>query len=216
MKKIIMVATAMVMACGAMSAQQKGDMYVGGILGVAGGSSKTNYTANSVTVKGDGTPSTTTFTLNGEFGYFFADNWRISGSLGYGLVSNPDRKVDDKWLRDNVNMFSIGPSVAYYLNIVGDLYYTPEFGFGAYFGNVKTDLTKSSVQRNGLAGFGFGFHIGQFEFRPSDHFGFSVNVLSFDYAYTKLKGDDSDDYSTTSAVQYNIGIQPSFGVKYYF
>ena len=90
------------MTCGAMFAQNRGDMYVGGILGVSGGSSKTSVTVGSTTMKGDSTPSDTEFNLTGEFGYFFADNWRVSGSLGYELVSSPTNKKDGKWLKDNV------------------------------------------------------------------------------------------------------------------
>ena len=125
-------------------------------------------------------------------------------------------KQDDKWLRDNLNLFAIGPSIAYYLNVAGDLYYTPEFGFYGYFGQSKTDITSSTVQKNGVGGFGMSFAIGQFEFRPTAHLGLSVNLLAFDYAYLKMKGDDSDNYSTTSAVQFSLGIHPSVGFRYYF
>ena len=79
MKRFIVTLAAVAMTCGAMFAQSRGDMYVGGILGVSGGSSKTNITMGSTTVKGDATPSDTEFKLTGEFGYFFADNWRVSG-----------------------------------------------------------------------------------------------------------------------------------------
>lgn len=216
MKRFIVTLAAVAMTCGAMFAQSRGDMYVGGILGVSGGSSKTNVTIGSTTVKGDATPSDTEFNLTGEFGYFFADNWRVSGSLGYGLQSTPTVKKDDKWLRDNLNLFTIGPSIAYYLNVAGDLYYTPEFGFYGCFGQNKTDLTSSTVQKNSVGGFGMSFAIGQFEFRPTAHLGLSVNLLAFDYAYLKIKGDDSDNYSTTSAVQFSLGIHPSVGFRYYF
>ena len=125
-------------------------------------------------------------------------------------------KQDDKWLRNNVNLFAIGPSIAYYLNIAGDLYYTPEFGFYGYFGQNKADKSPSTVQKNGVGGFGMNFAIGQFEFRPTAHLGLSVNLLAFDYAYLKMKGDDSDNYSTTSSVQFSLGIHPSVGFRYYF
>ena len=107
-------------------------------------------------------------------------------------------------------------SIAYYLNVTGNLYYTPEFGICGYFGQYKSDLSSSKFQKNGVAGFGMNFAIGQFEFRPTAHLGLSVNLLTLDYAYLKIKGDDSDNYSTTSAVQFSLGIKPSVGFRYYF
>lgn len=216
MKRFIVTLAAAAMTCGAMFAQNRGDMYVGGILGVSGGSSKTSVTVGSTTMKGDSTPSDTEFNLTGEFGYFFADNWRVSGSLGYELVSSPTNKKDGKWMKDNMNIFAIGPSIAYYLNVTGNLYYTPEFGICGCFGQYKSDLTSSKFQKNGVTGFGMNFAIGQFEFRPTAHLGLSVNLLSLEYAYLKIKGDDSDNYSTTSAVQFSLGIKPTVGFRYYF
>ena len=110
MKRLIVTLAAAAMTCGAIFAQNRGDMYVGGILGISGGSSKTSVTVGSTTVKGDSTPSDTEFNLTGEFGYFFADNWRVSCGLGYELLSSPTGKKDGKWLKDNTNIFAIGPS----------------------------------------------------------------------------------------------------------
>lgn len=58
MKRLIVTLVAAAMTCGAIFAQNRGDMYVGGILGISGGSSKTSVTVGSTTVKGDSTPST--------------------------------------------------------------------------------------------------------------------------------------------------------------
>ena len=44
MKKIIIFAAALLFGCSAMSAQNKGDMSVGGIFGFSAGASKTNIT----------------------------------------------------------------------------------------------------------------------------------------------------------------------------
>ena len=63
MKRFIITLAAVAMTCGAMFAQNRGDMYVGGILGVAGGSSKTSVTVGSTTMKGDSTPSDLTLAM---------------------------------------------------------------------------------------------------------------------------------------------------------
>ena len=47
MKRFIITLAAVAMTCGAMFAQNRGDMYVGGILGVSGGSSKTSVTGSA-------------------------------------------------------------------------------------------------------------------------------------------------------------------------
>ena len=100
MKKIIIFAAALLLGCSAMSAQNKGDMSVGGIFGFSAGASKTNITSNSTTVKGDNVPSAASFQLNGNFGFFFADNWKLGASLGYTFTSEPTAKKDDKWLKN--------------------------------------------------------------------------------------------------------------------
>lgn len=60
-----------------LSAQSKGDKYVGGIIGI---------TTTSIGIDGS-SASQTTFGFAPEFGYFASDKLRIGGSIGYQLIS---------------------------------------------------------------------------------------------------------------------------------
>lgn len=218
MKKSIIVIAAMLFTCGTMFAQQKGDMEVGGILGINGGSSKTTVTVGSTSHKGDAVPSKLNFGINAEFGYFFADNWKISADLGYSLESEPTDKDGDKWLRNNTNVITIGPSISYYLNIAGDFYYTPAFGFYGAFGNYKSDITSSTVKKLGVTGFGIQLDLAACEFRPTSHFGFSASLFNLAWTNIKMTDNDSDPETSakTSSIAVNFMFSPQVGVHYYF
>ena len=215
MKRIIVLAAAFVFGCTAMTAQNKGDMSVGGILGFSAGSTKTNVTSHSTTVKGDSTPSTFSFEISGEFGYFFADNWKIGAALEYGLTAQPTTKDDDKWLKDRVNLVAIGPTISYYLRITDKFYYTPAFGIFCTVGNYKSALSHSVTHKQACAGFAMGLQIGSFEFKPAPRWGIAVNMVDFSFSDTKIK-EDSDNYAWNMGTSFSLGIKPSVGINYYF
>ena len=64
-----MVVAVLSMFAATANAQSKGDMYVGGNLGLR-------------------VSSGTTFTINPEFGYFVADKWKVGAELGFTTVGN--------------------------------------------------------------------------------------------------------------------------------
>ena len=61
-----------------LSAQSRGDKYVGGIIGI---------TTTSISIDGS-SASQTTFGFAPEFGYFASDRLRVGGSIGYQLISS--------------------------------------------------------------------------------------------------------------------------------
>lgn len=219
MKKVILFAAAL-LVCGAMSAQQKGDMSVSGTIGVSGGSSRTSIKVNTTTNKGDRVPNDAQFNFGAEFGYFLFDNFKLSIGMGYGLTSTPTvQDKDDKWLKDHQNVFTIGPSVAYYVKIVDGLYYTPEVGFYGAFGNYKEKTTDATVKTK-FSGFALGINFAAVEFRPLDHFGFAASLFSLQYANLKHTDEDKAlDIKTTTRVS-NVGVNfilnPTVCVRYYF
>ena len=75
MKKLLCCALLAIASCTIASAQNKGEMYVGGILGV----STSSFSADETSI------SNTSFRIAPEFGYFVRDNLRIVGLLGYGI-----------------------------------------------------------------------------------------------------------------------------------
>ena len=91
-----------------LSAQNKGEKYVGGNLGIA---------TTSFIVDGE-SASAIKFAIAPEFGYFVADNWKVGAEVGFTTAGN---------------RVSIMPNAAYYLRIVDKLYYTPGVAVGASF-----------------------------------------------------------------------------------
>ena len=97
MKKLFFCALAAIVSLQVASAQKRGEMYVGGSLGV---------TTASASIDGI-SASATTFGFAPEFGYFVADRLRLSGSIAYNLTSSGDTS----------HALTIGPSVAYYVRL---------------------------------------------------------------------------------------------------
>lgn len=64
MNKLLTVCASLaIITCGSVSAQKKGEVSIGGIIGVSGGYS-------SVRSAESGTPASTSFSAGGEFGWF--------------------------------------------------------------------------------------------------------------------------------------------------
>lgn len=183
MKKLLFCALFALASCQLAAAQNKGDMYVGGMIGVS-----------TTSISSDGISSTMTkFNLAPEFGYFVADRLRISGSLNYGLSSSDGLTT---------HTLIIGPSIAYYVKLCNNFYYTPEFGLGFAYGSTE------GISGTGVA---LGFQFGAFEFRPASHWGLSFNLLSLDYTYLSY-----DRNISSNGVGFQLGISPTVGLKYYF
>lgn len=184
-EKLFFCALAAIVSLQVASAQKRGEMYVGGSLGV---------TTASASIDGI-SASATTFGFAPEFGYFVADRLRLSGSIAYNLTSSGDTS----------HALTIGPSVAYYVRLCDRFYYTPEAGIGFAYA--------SAYGANGY-GFATGLKFGAFEFRPASHCGISFSLLSLQYTYLSYS---SGGYSASgNNVQFDFGVSPTIGFKYYF
>ena len=95
MKKFLLSAALIAAATFSLSAQEKGDMAVGGTLGVSGGVESETSNAQ--------------FELSPQFSYFVIDNLELSAGLKYTLDA-----VEKNTL--NVAMFTVGAN--YYLPLV--------------------------------------------------------------------------------------------------
>lgn len=165
-------------------AQDKGDKYIGGIIGAK--FSSTSIAGESATSAG--------FEIMPEFGAFVANRFRIGGAIGYGLATSDGIKA---------HSLIVEPKIAYYAKLCNGLYYTPEFGVG---------LCYSSSEGVGGIGAGIDLTVAALEFRPTQHFGLSVNLLSLQYIFLSY----SDYGFNSNSLNFNIGIQSSIGLRYYF
>ena len=159
-------------------AQNKGDKYLGGRIGL---------TIQSVGIEGENVAAAG-FEIQPEFGYFVADRLKIGASVGYGISSG-------------THTFTICPNLFYYVRLCDGLYYTPgiEVGFamGASDGFV-------------MPGVGLAAHLFTLEFRPTEHFGFSANLVSLNCVALMKDGINAN------TIGFNLGVNPTVGFKYYF
>ncbi len=134
------------------------------------------------------TATAASLAIQPEFGYFVADRLKIGVSLGYGISAG-------------THSLTVCPNISYYLPLCDGLYYAPgiEFGFALAVADGFT-----------MPGVGFAAHFFTLEFRPSEHFGFSANLLSLNVMSLSKWG------VTGSAAELNIGVNPTIGFKYYF
>lgn len=81
-------------------------------------------------------------------------------------------------------------------------------------------VTTASASIDGISasattfGFATGLKFGAFEFRPASHCGISFSLLSLQYTYLSYS---SGGYSASgNNVQFDFGVSPTIGFKYYF
>lgn len=159
MKRVIIGLFAIISVMTA-AAQNKGEMYAGGAIGVG---TTSNFAGGS-------SATTVSFGLAPEFGYFAAKNFRIGASVAYSLSNNGGV----------MHAFEIMPNMAYYVKMCDKFYYTPGLKFG---------FTLAAGGGYVMPGFGVGVNLGSFEFRPTAKFGCEVNILSFSYALLRYPGE---------------------------
>lgn len=208
MKKAIIASILCLSSIWTGMAQSKGDMALGGDLGLsttqmihtkeAGG-----YYLNHTQHYG------TTFTIAPKFSYFAADNFEMDLSVGYTLSGD--------FFGDGEFMHVLDGSIGmhYYVHIIRDrFFYTP--GFNLSFGGVKSVEVRDNGERFSQDGmpfvFGADLELGRFEFKANRHWGFSANLLTLQIATTT--GITAYDRSTSIGVNLNCGI--TLGTMYYF
>lgn len=184
MKKLLCFALFAIASCQLVSAQNKGEMYVGGILGV----STSSFGADDTKI------SETHFRIAPEFGYFVRDNLRVGGLLGYSIAPLEGRTT---------HTLTIGPNVAYYVKLCDRIYYVPEVGLGFAYASF-----------DGASGVGLAseFKFGAFEYRHSEKWSLSLNLMSLDYTTLSFSGENA----TSNDVTFQLGISPTIGIKFYF
>ena len=92
------------------SAQTKGEMYVGGSFNIGA----TTFTHE------DGNLNALTYAVLPEYSYFVANNFRIGAELSCNFAAD-------------VTILTLSPSLSYYVELLDNFYYTPELTFGGGF-----------------------------------------------------------------------------------
>ena len=146
MKRLFIVITTILLGCSVASAQQKEEMVIGGTIGTAIEAS-------------DGELYSVGFAFQPEFGYFFADNCKVGGSVGYALSNG-------------ISVLTLAPSFSYYARLCEGMYYTPSIDAG---------LIMAVGDGSIYPGLGLSLNLLSIEFRPTKHFGFNVNLASINF-----------------------------------
>ncbi len=215
MKRII-ICTLFVAICGIASAQKKGEMSIGGIVGVNTSLTSSTEKSGSVSTT-EKTPGTTSFQIVPEFSYFVANNCRLTVGIGYGLKSTPLTKDSDKWLKNNLHLFQIGAGFSYFIKITDKFHYAPMLSFSGLFGKDKINISSSTDYSLGAAGFSTKFSPAMFQFRPLRHIAIDLSLIALDYTRIALTDkEDKENKYINGELGFDIALQPQIGLHYYF
>lgn len=225
MKKILLIAVLGTAAL-ALSAQEKGDFSVGGVIGVSGGSNSSKISttvANETSSTNSSSPAATSFTLSPMFNIFVIDNLQLSAGLSYQMGREFIRKDSNDKNLYNFTHIALGVIGAhYFVPVIKErLYYTPgiEFGFGGG-SNVAQNSSSNKTTTKIPFVFAFNANLGTFEFKATEHIGISLNVLDLSVSTATVRNENTQlniitkSTSTSFVAGLNYGI--SAGVKYYF
>lgn len=182
MKKILICAVVLVAASAqTLFAQNRGDKYFGGVVGAK---------VSATSVEGISTTSASVG-ANLELGFFAADRFKIGVNAGYEVNVTGDP----------VHALTVGPEFSYYVRLCDRFYYVP---------SIEVAFAYSRSYSENLFGFGVGLSLLGFEFRPTQHFGLSVDMLSFNYVYLAYRSIGAHNITGS------LGFSPTVGLKYYF
>ena len=171
MKRFFITVVAIVLGCSAVSAQQKGDMYFGGMTGI---------TIQSTSGNGIGAG----FIIQPEFGGFVADKCKLGISAGYAISGG-------------IHSFTLTPNFSYYVRLCDNVYYTP---------GIEAGFAMAAAGGAVAAGVGVGLQLFTMEFRPTKHFGLTANLVSLNFV--AIEG--------SASFNFDLGVNPTVGVRYYF
>lgn len=220
MKKILFLAVAAMLSFAAV-AQNKGDMFAGGMVGLSTGGSNSNVVYNGNAGEKTSEIATVNFLFSVDYGYFVIDNLAVSAGLEYALQALPSSEVRGKQYFQLVNaaLFKIG--AGYYVNLIADrFFYVPNITVGFGGGSVVDQLSEQTLSMP--FAFGLSAGLGTFEVKINEHIGLTANLLTLTYNYMKMNvlpeemPQIYDAYAQSNSVSFGLNYGASVGVKYYF
>lgn len=212
MKRFLLTSIAIVAISCYAHAQQKGEFYLGGNVGVD--------TAVSAVALSDGydTGSETTIQanvgINFTVGYFLSNKWRIAAYYeANATASGTYTDAEEVTPTTNLSYDSAGLGLAYYKEIADGFYYVPELKICKAWGEFDVEGVNFP-----LDGYSFNISLFQLEYRPTTHFATTVNLGYFNIL--NLGGATSGlGYTLDMAMGTGIAtinLRPTVTFKYYF
>ena len=225
MKKKLTLMIAALIASLSVHAQQKGDFSVGGSLGFSYGTSTSTVTEKSVDTKATMT-GPIQLGVSAEAGYFITNHLRLTLSAGFSALSEKIMRIDNDWLEQTTRVVTVGPSLAFYIKLADNLYFTPEVGgfysFGGYSvpsPEIYNSGGKYTISQNRydytIHGFEFAAQLLALEFKASPRIGI---VASFgNIAFADLRGTTEGQGRDlkSGAWTFDFNTATSVGVRWY-
>ena len=193
MKKFVLFSIAMLVGV-ASFAQKKGEMYIGGFLAGEFGNVKTISTADG-TSQTSSMPADAANLIGVQYGYFAANNLRLSLALASSFTSTPYADPGFDNAKAKLIFAYVNPSVAYYVKLADRFYYAPEAGVMFGLGKAKYPVSSTDVTVSDIDAWSAYLDFAAFDFRVSDKFAVGV---SFGYAGYESYKYDFVDYGSTS------------------
>ena len=192
MKKHVLLVAVMLISIASM-AQSKGDRYVSGTLGFDSGNQPTILKEGAFSYT-QSQPLDTELKIGAEYGFFAADNLRIAMAIGASWGSSPIAEYDWGWAKRNVIACSVNPSIAYYIRLTDNFYYTPEIGMTFERGKMSEQVDET--EKITLPALGWAAYVQPFafEFKVSEKIALGAIIGSINY----LSATFSDDTNVKS------------------
>ena len=162
MKKILLCLVALASTM-LVSAQNKGDMYAGGTIGIG----------TSSAILGKTSDTSATFNFAPEYAYFPAKNFRIGASVAYNLLTGEN-------FATTTHQLTIMPSLAYYAKVCENFYYVPTLDFGF---NVALSLGSFEFRPKGKFGFSINLLTVSYGLLSYRENGEKLNLSSVDFRF---------------------------------
>jgi hypothetical protein len=96
-----------------------------------------------------------------------------------------------------IHTFTLTPNFSYYIRLCDNVYYTP---------GIEAGFAMAAAEGAVAAGVGVGLQLFSMEFRPTKHFGFTANLVSLNFV--GMEG--------AAAINFDLGVNPTVGLRYYF
>ena len=96
-----------------------------------------------------------------------------------------------------IHTFTLTPNFSYYVRLCDNVYYTP---------GIEAGFAMAAAEGAVAAGVGVGLQLFSMEFRPTKHFGFTANLVSLNFV--GMEG--------SAAINFDLGVNPTVGIRYYF
>ena len=195
-------------------AQQQGDSYLSGMIGVSGGTQKTILNEDR-NLYSENQPLSSSFSIGVEYAYFIKNNLRTALCLSTSTSSSPTTNTSLGWLKSKVFSVDINPNIAYHVRLTDNLYYTPEVGLSLEIGSTKNPIDRNTSYKLPGLGWGAYVHLLALEFKVTEKIAIGANICSLSYASVTIWDNSSDISNTVNQLNFNLN-DSSINFRYYF